>query len=160
MMRHTLWICALLPALLLPCLAGGAEPLLIAVASDDVESTSIVSNYAVRSQYYLLFSGINMVEVVRNPFLDKGVGGRPPCRGLPCPKRGSDSYCRGVRPAHDRSDEEKGHEILSVFGYCSGRGRKGGELPEAGREGSSRVILSQPSPSVSALRHSVISQFS
>ena len=77
MVRHTLWICALLPALLLPCLAGGAEPLFIAVASDDVESTSIVSNFAARSEYYLLFSGITMVEVLRNPFLDKGPGAGP-----------------------------------------------------------------------------------
>ena len=72
-MRHTLWICAFL-ALLVPCLAESAEPLLIAVASDDVESTSIVGNFAARSQQYLLFSGITMVEVLRNPFLDKGPG--------------------------------------------------------------------------------------
>lgn len=77
MMRHTLWICALLPALFLPCLAAGTEPLLIAVASDDVESTAIVGSFAARSQYYLLFSGINMVQVLPNPFLDKGPGAGP-----------------------------------------------------------------------------------
>ncbi len=77
LMRRMLWICAVLPALLLLPLANGAEPLLTAVASDGVESTSIVSNLAARSQYYLLFSGINMVEVLRNPFLDKGPGAGP-----------------------------------------------------------------------------------
>ena len=77
MMRHTLWICLLVPALFLPCPGNAAEPLLIAVACDDVESTSIVSNFAARSEYYLLFSGITMVEVVRNPFLDKGPGAGP-----------------------------------------------------------------------------------
>lgn len=76
-MRRALWMCALLSALLLPWLANAAESLLIAVASDDMESTSIVSDFAARSRYYLLFSGITMVEVLRNPFLDKGPAAGP-----------------------------------------------------------------------------------
>jgi predicted Fe-Mo cluster-binding NifX family protein len=47
------------------------------VASDDPESTSLVSNFAAFSQYYLLFSALNMVQVLRNPFLDKGPGAGP-----------------------------------------------------------------------------------
>ncbi len=53
--------------------AGGAEPLVIAVASDDKEATSVVSDFAARSRYYLLFNEtLEMVQVVNNPFLDKG----------------------------------------------------------------------------------------
>jgi predicted Fe-Mo cluster-binding NifX family protein len=66
-----------LAVLLVPCLAGGDEPLLIAVACDDVEATSVVGTFAARSRYYLLFAGITMVEVLRNPFLDKGPGAGP-----------------------------------------------------------------------------------
>jgi|GEM_PF-6103131 len=76
-MRHTLRMCMVLAVLLVPCLTSGAEPLLIAVASDDVEATSIVGNFAAHSPYYLLFSGITMVQVLRNPFLDKGPGAGP-----------------------------------------------------------------------------------
>ena len=65
---------AALALLLIPSLASGAEPLLIAVASDDVEATSLVSNLAARSRYYLLFSGIDLVQVVNNPFLEGGGG--------------------------------------------------------------------------------------
>ena len=50
-----------------PFLANGAEPFLIAVASDDKEATSLVSDYAARSRYYLLFSGTDFVQVVHNP---------------------------------------------------------------------------------------------
>jgi predicted Fe-Mo cluster-binding NifX family protein len=64
-------------ALLIPCPAVGAEPLLVAVASNDVESTALVSDFAARSEYYLLFSGLDMVQVLRNPFLDKGPGAGP-----------------------------------------------------------------------------------
>jgi len=60
-----------------PFLANGAEPFLIAVASDDKEATSLVSDYAARSRYYLLFSGTDFVQVVHNPFLDKGPGAAP-----------------------------------------------------------------------------------
>jgi predicted Fe-Mo cluster-binding NifX family protein len=63
--------------LLLPSLASGAESLLIAVASDDVEATSLVSNTAGRSRYYLLFSGTDFVQVLNNPFLAKGPGATP-----------------------------------------------------------------------------------
>jgi predicted Fe-Mo cluster-binding NifX family protein len=63
--------------LLLPSLASGAEFLLIAVASDDVEATSLVSNTAGRSRYYLLFSGTDFVQVLNNPFLAKGPGATP-----------------------------------------------------------------------------------
>ncbi len=76
-MRHMLRMYMVLLCLLIPCLAAGAEPLLVAVASDDPESTSLVGNFAARSQYYLLFSGLNMVQVLRNPFLDKGPGAGP-----------------------------------------------------------------------------------
>jgi len=68
---------AALALLLMPCLASGAEPFLIAVASDDVEATSLVSNLAARCQYYLLFSGTDFVQVVSNPFLQKGPGAAP-----------------------------------------------------------------------------------
>ena len=68
---------AALALLLAPSLAGGAEPLLNAVASDDVEATSLVSNFAARSQYYLLFSGTDFVQVVNNPFLPRGGGSAP-----------------------------------------------------------------------------------
>ena len=61
-----------LTLLLMPFLGSGAEPLLIAVASDDQEATSLVSDFAARSRYYLLFSGTDFVQVVPNPFLDKG----------------------------------------------------------------------------------------
>jgi len=76
-MRHMLGVYVVVVALLIPCLAASAEPLLVAVASDDPESTSPVSNFAAFSQYYLLFSGLNMVQVLRNPFLDKGPGAGP-----------------------------------------------------------------------------------
>ena len=76
-MRHTLRTCMVLIALLIPCLAAGAEPLLVAVASNDVESTALVSDFAARSEYYLLFSGLNMVQVLNNPFVDKGPGAGP-----------------------------------------------------------------------------------
>ena len=68
---------AALTLLLMPSLASGAEPLLIAVASDDVEATSLVSNTAGRSRYYLLFSGTDFVQVLHNPFLAKGPGATP-----------------------------------------------------------------------------------
>ncbi len=76
-MRHMLGVYMVVVALFIPCLVAGAEPLLVAVASDDPESTSPVSNFAAFSQYYLLFSGLDMVQVLRNPFLDKGPGGGP-----------------------------------------------------------------------------------
>jgi len=57
--------------LLATSLTNGAEPFLIAVASDDVEATSLVSNFGARSRYYLLFSGTDFVQVVSNPFLPK-----------------------------------------------------------------------------------------
>jgi predicted Fe-Mo cluster-binding NifX family protein len=68
---------AALGLLLMPSLVSGAESLLIAVASDDVEATSLVSNFAASSRYYLLFSGTNFVQVVNNPFLQKGPGAAP-----------------------------------------------------------------------------------
>ena len=68
---------AALALLLMPSLASGAEPFLIAVASDDVEATSLVSNTAGRSRYYLLFSGTDFVQVLDNPFLAKGPGATP-----------------------------------------------------------------------------------
>ena len=63
---------AALALLLIPSLSNGAEPSLIAVASDDVEATSLVSNTAGRSRYYLLFSGPNFVQLLDNPFLAMG----------------------------------------------------------------------------------------
>jgi predicted Fe-Mo cluster-binding NifX family protein len=68
---------ALLFLLLLLSPASGAEPLLVAVASDDVEATSLVSQTAGRSRYYLLFSGTDFVQVLENPFLAKGPGATP-----------------------------------------------------------------------------------
>ena len=65
---------AALGLLLMPSLVSGAESLLIAVASDDVEATSLVGNFAASSRYYLLFSGTDFVQVVNNPFLQKGPG--------------------------------------------------------------------------------------
>jgi len=47
------------------------------VASDEVEATSLVSNFAARSQYYLLFSGTNFVQVLNNPFLPRGRDSAP-----------------------------------------------------------------------------------
>jgi predicted Fe-Mo cluster-binding NifX family protein len=63
--------------LLAPSAGNTAEPLLIAVASDDKEATSLVSDFAGRSRYYLLFSGTDFVQVVQNPFLDRGRGAAP-----------------------------------------------------------------------------------
>jgi predicted Fe-Mo cluster-binding NifX family protein len=68
---------AALVLLLIPSLGSAAEPFLVAVASDDKEATSLVSGFAARSRYYLLFSGTNFVQVVQNPFLDKGRGAGP-----------------------------------------------------------------------------------
>ncbi len=68
---------AALGLLLMPSLVSGAESLLIAVASDDVEATSLVGNFAASSRYYLLFSGTDFVQVVNNPFLQKGPGAAP-----------------------------------------------------------------------------------
>jgi predicted Fe-Mo cluster-binding NifX family protein len=66
-----------LALLLLLSLTSGAEPLLVAVASDDVEATSLVSKTAGRSRYYLLFSGTDFVQVLDNPFLAQGPGATP-----------------------------------------------------------------------------------
>ena len=63
--------------LLVPSLGGGAEPLLIAVASEGQESTSLVSDFAGRSRHYLLFSGTDFIQALQNPFLDKGRGAVP-----------------------------------------------------------------------------------
>ena len=63
---------AALALFLMPSLVSGAESFLIAVASDDVEATSLVGNFAAQSQYYLLFSGTDFVQVVNNPFLPRG----------------------------------------------------------------------------------------
>jgi predicted Fe-Mo cluster-binding NifX family protein len=50
----------------------GAESLLIAVASEDKEAT-LVSDFAARSRYYLLFDEtLEMVQVLENPFPSKG----------------------------------------------------------------------------------------
>ncbi len=68
---------AALALLLLPSLGMGAEPLLVAVASEGKEATSLVSDFAGRSRYYLLFSGTDFVQAVQNPFLDKGPGAGP-----------------------------------------------------------------------------------
>lgn len=81
-MRHTLRLCIVPPILLVSCVAFEAyraEPLLIAVACDDSAAgeTSLVATFAARSRFYLLFSGITMVDVLRNPFLDKGPGAGP-----------------------------------------------------------------------------------
>ena len=68
---------AALALLVMPSLASGAGPFLIAVASDDVEATSLVSKTGGRSRYYLLFSGTDFVQVLDNPFLAKGPGATP-----------------------------------------------------------------------------------
>jgi len=73
------WILSLVLALILmPVLASAADPFLIAVASDTQEATSLVSSFAARSRYYLLFSQtLELVQVVQDPFLDKGFGAAP-----------------------------------------------------------------------------------
>jgi predicted Fe-Mo cluster-binding NifX family protein len=68
---------AALVLLLIPSLSTGVEPSLIAVASDDVEATSLVSNTAGRSRYYLLFSGTDFVQLLDNPFRAMGPGATP-----------------------------------------------------------------------------------
>ena len=68
---------AALVLLLIPSLSSGVEPFLIAVASDDVEATSLVSKTAGRCRYYLLFSGTNFVQLLDNPFLAMGPGATP-----------------------------------------------------------------------------------
>jgi predicted Fe-Mo cluster-binding NifX family protein len=68
---------AALALLLLPSLGMGAEALLVAVASEGKEATSLVSDFAGRSRYYLLFSGTDFVQALQNPFLDKGPGAGP-----------------------------------------------------------------------------------
>ena len=70
-------VLAALALLLSSFLASGAERLLIAVASDSVEATSLVSKTGGRSRYYLLFSGTDFVQVLDNPFLAKGPGATP-----------------------------------------------------------------------------------
>ena len=113
---------AALGLLLMPSLASGAEPFLIAVASDDVEATSLVSNTAGRSQYYLLFSGTDFVQLLDNPFLARGPGCRPTYGGLPRPKRSRGCSSRKIWSPHDRGHEQKGHEIYSIFGCRPGGG--------------------------------------
>ena len=79
-MKHLLRTCFVMAALLvcyIPLETYGVEPRVIAVASDDGDTTSVVGAYPARSRYYLLFSGITMVEVLKNPFLDKGAGAGP-----------------------------------------------------------------------------------
>ena len=68
---------AALVLLLIPSLSTGVEPSLIAVASDNVEATSLVSNTAGRSRYYLLFSGTDFVQRLDNPFRAMGPGATP-----------------------------------------------------------------------------------
>ena len=58
--------------LLIPMAASGADSFLIAVASDDVEATSLVGSFPARSRYFLLFSGTDFVQVISNPFLSGG----------------------------------------------------------------------------------------
>jgi len=70
-------VLAALALLLSSSLASGADRLLIAVASDSVEATSLVSKTGGRSRYYLLFSGTDFVQVLDNPFLAKGPGATP-----------------------------------------------------------------------------------
>jgi predicted Fe-Mo cluster-binding NifX family protein len=61
-----------LALVLMPVLVSAADPLLIAVASDNQEATSLVGNFAARSRYYLLFSQtLELVQVVQNPFLSE-----------------------------------------------------------------------------------------
>jgi predicted Fe-Mo cluster-binding NifX family protein len=76
MIKRSLSLTVLVLLLSAP-LVSGAERFLIAVASDDVEATSMVSNSAGRSRYYLLFSGTDFVQVLDNPFLAKGPGVAP-----------------------------------------------------------------------------------
>lgn len=64
-------------ALLLALSGDAGERLLVAVASEDREATSLVSDFAGRSRYYLLFSGTDFVQVLENPFLDRGPGAGP-----------------------------------------------------------------------------------
>jgi predicted Fe-Mo cluster-binding NifX family protein len=69
---------AALALLITPFLVEGKEPLLIAVASNDKEATSLVSEFAARCPYYLLFDEtLQMVQVVNNPFLPLGRRGAP-----------------------------------------------------------------------------------
>jgi predicted Fe-Mo cluster-binding NifX family protein len=76
-MKKWLLNLAILALLLAPFPAIGAEPLLVAVASDSVEATSLVSKTGGRSRYFLIFSGTDFVQVLDNPFLAKGPGATP-----------------------------------------------------------------------------------
>ena len=114
--------------------------LLIAVASDDVEATSIVGQYPAFSRYYLLFSGLNMVQVLNNPFLDKGVGAGPLVVDYLTQKGVAILVAGGFGPPMIEAMKRKGMRYFQFSGvaqdaveravnYLKSAGKGGGEKP-------------------------------
>ena len=109
---------AVLALLLLPSLAGGAELFLVAVASDDVEATSLVSNTAGRSRYYLLFSGTDFVQVLDNPFLAKGPGATPALIDYLAQKGVGVVIAGGFGPLMIEAMDQKGMKYFIFSGFA------------------------------------------
>ena len=111
---------AALALLLIPSLSTGAGPSLIAVASDDVEATSLVSNTAGRSRYYLLFSGTDFVQVLDNPFLAMGPGATPSLVGYLSQKGVGVVIAGGFGPLMIEAMDQKGMKYIIFSGTAQG----------------------------------------
>ncbi len=107
-----------LALLLLLSPASGAEPLLVAVASDDVEATSVVSKTGGRSRYYLLFSGTDFVQVLDNPFLAKGPGATPALIDYLAQKGVGVVVAGGFGPLMIEAMEQKGMKYFIFSGIA------------------------------------------
>jgi len=107
---------AILALILLPSLTSGAERFLIAVASDSVESTSLVSKTGGRSRYYLLFSGTDFVQVLDNPFLSQGPGGTPSLVEYLAQKGVGVVVAGGFGPLMIETIEQKGMKYIIFSG--------------------------------------------
>jgi len=109
---------AILALLLAPFPAIGAEPLLIAVASDSVEATSLVSKTGGRSRYFLIFSGTDFVQVLDNPFLAKGPGATPSLVEYLAQKGVGVVVAGGFGPLMVEAMEQKGMKYVIFSGIA------------------------------------------
>ena len=109
---------AALALLVMPSLASGAGPFLIAVASDDVEATSLVSKTGGRSRYYLLFSGTDFVQVLDNPFLARGPGATPSLVEYLAQKGVGVVVAGGFGPLMIEAMEQKGMKYIIFSGIA------------------------------------------
>ena len=109
---------AVLVLLLLPSLASGAEDLLVAVASDDVEATSLVSKTGGHSRYYLLFSGTDFIQQLDNPFLAKGPGATPALVEYLAQKGVGVVIAGGFGPLMIEAMEKKGMKYMIFSGVA------------------------------------------